>query len=152
MLLSFSPSNSTDMRFSIGNNLQIYSPHADGYAHSIMISAFCRAKLFREAKQLAKDFETTSNKYDLVILNSMLCAFCRAGEMERVMETLKKMDELAINPGYNTFHILIKYFCREKMYLLAYRTMKDMHSKGHQPVEVWCFIQVLILEWSPLYD
>ncbi|KAL5176202.1 Pentatricopeptide repeat-containing protein, chloroplastic [Glycine soja] len=111
---------------------------SDGYAHSIMISAFCRAKLFREAKQLAKDFETTSNKYDLVILNSMLCAFCRVGEMERVMETLKKMDELAINPGYNTFHILIKYFCREKMYLLAYRTMKDMHSKGHQPVEELC--------------
>ncbi|RDY01840.1 Pentatricopeptide repeat-containing protein, chloroplastic, partial [Mucuna pruriens] len=109
---------------------------SDGYAHSIMISAFCRAKLFREAKQLAKDFEATSNKYDLVILNSMLCAFCRAGEMESVMETLKKMDELAINPGYNTFHILIKYFCREKMYLLAYQTMKDMHSKGHQPVEV----------------
>lgn len=66
----------------------------------------------------------------------MLCAFCRAGEMESVMETLKKMDELAINPGYNTFHILIKYFCREKMFRLAYQTMKDMHSKGHQPVEV----------------
>lgn len=114
-----------------------------------MISALCRAKLFREAKQLAKDFETTSYKYDLVILNSMLCAFCRVGEMESVMETLKKMDELAISPSYNTFHILIKYFCREKMYLLAYRTMKDMHSKGHQPGEVWCFIQVLI--WNPLY-
>ncbi|TKY71348.1 Pentatricopeptide repeat-containing protein [Spatholobus suberectus] len=111
---------------------------SDGYAHSIMISALCRAKLFQEAKQLAKDFETTSNKYDIVILNSMLCAFCRAGEMESVMETLKKMDELAINPGYNTFHILIKYFCREKMYLLAYRTMKDMHSKGHQLVEELC--------------
>ncbi|QCD76462.1 nucleobase:cation symporter-1 [Vigna unguiculata] len=111
---------------------------SDGYAHSIMISALCRAKLFREAKQLAKDFETTSNKYDLVILNSMLCAFCRVGEMESVMETLKKMDELAISPSYNTFHILIKYFCREKMYLLAYRTMKDMHTKGHQPGEELC--------------
>ncbi|KAK7331620.1 hypothetical protein VNO80_28357 [Phaseolus coccineus] len=111
---------------------------SDGYAHSIMISALCRSKLFREAKQLAKDFETTSNKYDIVILNSMLCAFCRVGEMESVMETLKKMDELAISPSYNTFHILIKYFCREKMYLLAYRTMKDMHSKGHQPGEELC--------------
>jgi len=114
-----------------------------------MISALCRSKLFREAKQLAKDFETTSNKYDLVILNSMLCAFCRVGEMESVMETLKKMDELAISPSYNTFHILIKYFCREKMYLLAYRTMKDMHSKGHQPGEVWCLIQVTNME-SPV--
>ncbi|CAJ1963660.1 unnamed protein product [Sphenostylis stenocarpa] len=111
---------------------------SDGYAHSIMISALCRAKLFCEAKQLAKDFETTSNKYDLVILNSMLCAFCRVGEMESVMETLKKMDKLAISPSYNTFHILIKYFCRERMYLLAYRTMKDMHSKGHQPGEDLC--------------
>lgn len=152
MLLSFSSCDSPDLGFSIGNNLQIYFPHADGYAHSIMISAFCRAKLFRDAKQLAKDFETTSNKYDLVILNSMLCAFCRVGEMESVMETLKKMDELAIIPGYNTFHVLIKYFCREKMYLLAYQTMKDMHTKGHQPAEVWYFIQVLILIRRPLYD
>ncbi|XP_027330139.1 pentatricopeptide repeat-containing protein At1g10910, chloroplastic [Abrus precatorius] len=111
---------------------------SDGYAHSIMISAFCRGKLFGDAKQLAKDFETTFNKYDVVLLNSMLCAFCRAGEMESVMETLRKMDELAISPDYNTFHILIKYFCREKMYLLAYRTLEDMRSKGYQPVEEIC--------------
>ncbi|OIV91539.1 hypothetical protein TanjilG_08951 [Lupinus angustifolius] len=109
---------------------------SDGYAHSIMISAFCRAKRFTEAKELAKDFEATFNKYDLVILNTMLCAFCRAGEMESVMETLKKMDELAISPDYNTFNILIKYFSKEKMYVLAYRTMEDMHNKGYQPVEV----------------
>lgn len=101
-----------------------------------MISALCRSKLFEEAKQLANDFEATYNKYDLVMLNTMLCAYCRAGEMESVMQTLKKMDGLAISPDYNTFHILIRYFCKEKMYLLAYRTMKDMHSKGYQPAEV----------------
>ncbi|CAL0309555.1 unnamed protein product [Lupinus luteus] len=111
---------------------------SDGYAHSIMISSFCRAKRFGEAKELANDFEATFNKYDLVILNTMLCAFCRAGEMESVMETLKKMDELAISPDYNTFNILIKYFCKEKMYILAYRTMEDMHNKGYQPVEELC--------------
>ena len=43
----------------------------------IMISALCGAKLFHEAKRLVKDFETTSNKYDLVILDSMLCALYR---------------------------------------------------------------------------
>ena len=75
----------------------------------------------------------------------MLCAFCRACEMESVMETLRKMDELAISPDYNTFNILIKYFCRKNMYLLAYRTTMDMHSKGYQPAEVRCFIVVLIL-------
>ncbi|CAI8591520.1 unnamed protein product [Vicia faba] len=111
---------------------------SDGYAHSIMISAFCRAKLFQEAKQLAKDFQTTFNKYDVVIMNSMLCAFCRVGEMDSVMETLRKMDELAISPDYNTFNILIKYFCSKNMYLLAYRTVEDMHSKGYQPTEELC--------------
>ncbi|KAJ0021397.1 hypothetical protein Pint_31641 [Pistacia integerrima] len=113
-----------------------YIPPADGYAHSIMISAFCRSELFEEAKQLAKDFEAKFDKYDLVLLNTMLCAYCRAGEMESVMHVMKKMDELAISPDYNTFHTLIKYFCKEKLYLLAYRTMVDMHSKGYQPEEV----------------
>ncbi|PKI74837.1 hypothetical protein CRG98_004609 [Punica granatum] len=107
------------------------SVKSDGYAHSIMISAFCRDGLLDEAKLLAKDFEIGYNRYDLVILNSMLCAYCRVGEMESVMQTLKKMDELAISPDGNTFHILIKYFCKEKLYLLAYKTMVDMHSKGH---------------------
>jgi pentatricopeptide repeat protein len=75
--------------------------------------------------------------------------------MESVMETLRKMDELAISPDYNTFNILIKYFCRKNMYLLAYRTMEDMNSKGYQPAEVHYFINILmclyeILEWLNL--
>ncbi|XP_015893655.2 pentatricopeptide repeat-containing protein At1g10910, chloroplastic [Ziziphus jujuba] len=111
---------------------------SDGYSYSIMISAFCRDGLLEEAKQLAKDFETTYDKYDLVMLNTMICAYCRAGEMESVMGMLKKMDELAISPDYNTFHILIKYFCKEKLYLLAYRTMEDMHKKGYQVEEEIC--------------
>lgn len=113
----------------------------DGYAHSIMISAFCRGGLLEEAKLLAKDFEATYDRYDIVILNTMLCAYCRAGEMESVMQMLRKMDDLAISPDYNTFHILIKYFYKEKLYLLCYRTLEDMHRKGHQPEEVkLCYI------------
>lgn len=111
---------------------------SDGYAHSIMISGFCRGGFFEEAKQLAKDFEATFDRYDLVMLNTMLCAYCRAGEMESVMEMLKKMDQLAISPDSKTFHILIKYFSKEKLYLLAHRTMVDMHSKGHQLDEELC--------------
>lgn len=117
---------------------------ADGYSYSIMISAFCRGGLLEEAKQLAKDFEARYDKYDLVMLNTMLCAYCRAGEMESVMEMLKKMDELAISPDYKTFHILIKYFCKEKLYLLAYRTMMDMQNKGHQLDEVCSFLSLPI--------
>ncbi|XP_057978116.1 pentatricopeptide repeat-containing protein At1g10910, chloroplastic [Malania oleifera] len=111
---------------------------SDGYSHCIMISAFCRGKLFEEAKQLAEEFETMYYKYDVVTLNTMLCAFCRAGEMECVMRTLRKMDELAITPDRKTFHILAKYFCKEKLYLLAYQTLADMHSKGHQLEEELC--------------
>ena len=101
-----------------------------------MISAFCRGGLLEEAKQLARDFEATYDRYDLVMLNTMLCAYCRAGEMESVMQMLRKMDELAICPDYNTFSILIKFFCKERLYLLAYQTMEDMGSKGHHPEEV----------------
>lgn len=101
-----------------------------------MISAFCHVGLLQEAKQLISDYEANYQKYDVVILNSMLCAYCRAGEMDNVMKMMKKMDELAISPDWNTFHILIKYFCSEKLYILAYRTMEDMHKKGHQVEEV----------------
>ncbi|KAK4401949.1 Pentatricopeptide repeat-containing protein, chloroplastic [Sesamum angolense] len=107
----------------------------DGYSYSIMISALCRGGLIEEAKQLACEFEIKYDKYDVVILNSMLGAYCRSGEMENVMKLMKKMDESAISPDWNTFHILIKYFCKEQLYLLAYRTMADMHRKGHQPEE-----------------
>lgn len=101
-----------------------------------MISALCRGKLVDEAKQLASEFEMKYDKYDVVILNSMLCAYCRSGEMENVMKMMKKMDESAISPDWSTFKILIKYFCKEQLYLLAYRTMEDMYRKGHQPLEV----------------
>ncbi|KDO40643.1 hypothetical protein CISIN_1g045403mg [Citrus sinensis] len=103
-----------------------------------MISAFCRGGCFEEAKQLARDFEAKYDKYDVVLLNSMLCAYCRTGDMESVIHVMRKLDELAISPDYNTFHILIKYFRKEKMYMLAYRTMVDMHKKGHQPEEELC--------------
>lgn len=109
-----------------------------------MISAFCRGGCFEEAKQLAGDFEAKYDKYDVVLLNSMLCAYCRTGDMESVMHVMRKLDELAMSPDYNTFHILIKYFCKEKMYMLGYRTMVDMHGKGHQPEEV-CHINLLLL-------
>lgn len=109
---------------------------ADGYAHSIMISAFCRAGNLEDAMKLARDYEALYNKYDVVIMNVLLCAYCRAGDMDCVMQILRKMDKLAINPDQITFRILIKYFCKEKLYLLAYRTLQDMRSKGHQLQEV----------------
>lgn len=101
-----------------------------------MISAFCRSGLLEEAKELVCQVEAKYKSYDVIMLNTMLCAYCRVGEMENVMKMLKRMDELAITPDWNTFHILIKYFCKEKIYMLAYQTLEDMHRKGHQPEEV----------------
>ncbi|KAK9070998.1 hypothetical protein SSX86_009566 [Deinandra increscens subsp. villosa] len=110
----------------------------DGYSHSIMISAFCRYGLLDDAKQLASEFEAKYEKYDVVVSNTMLCAYCRTGEMENVMNLMKKMDKLAINPDRNTFHILIKYFVKEKLYMLAFKTLQDMHNRGQQPDEEIC--------------
>ncbi|KAJ9538047.1 hypothetical protein OSB04_030780 [Centaurea solstitialis] len=110
----------------------------DGYAYSIMISAFCRYGLPDEATQLASEFEAKYEKYDVVIMNTMLCAYCRTGEMENVMKLMQKMDKLAINPDRNTFHILIKYFVKEKLYMLAYKTLQDMHNRGQRPDEELC--------------
>lgn len=103
-----------------------------------MISALCRSGQLKEAKQLAKDFEASYAKYDLVMLNTLLRAYCNAGDMENVMQMMRKMDELSISPDWNTFHILIKYFCKEKLYHLAYRTIEDMNKRGHQLDEVIC--------------
>ena len=73
---------------------------ADGYAQSIMISALCRGGLFEDAKHLAGHLEAKFGKYDLVLLNTMRCAYCRSGEMENVMHIMRKLDELAISPDY----------------------------------------------------
>ncbi|CAL9186201.1 pentatricopeptide repeat-containing protein At1g10910, chloroplastic-like [Musa acuminata AAA Group] len=121
---------------------------SDGYSYSIMISALCRSGLLKEAKQLAKDFEAKYDRYDLVMLNTLLRAYCNAGDMESVMQMLKKLDELSISPDWNTFHILIKYFCREKLYHLAYRTTEDMYGKGHQLNEELCSSLILQLGQS----
>ncbi|XP_076926286.1 pentatricopeptide repeat-containing protein At1g10910, chloroplastic-like isoform X2 [Bidens hawaiensis] len=110
----------------------------DGYSYSIMISALCKHGLLDDAKQLASEFEAKYDKYDVVISNTMLCAYCRTGEMENVMNLMKKMDELAINPDRNTFHILIKYFVKEKLYMLAFKTLQDMHNRGQRPDEEIC--------------
>ncbi|KAH9625210.1 hypothetical protein KSS87_003590 [Heliosperma pusillum] len=114
------------------NQMKDRQVRSDGYSHSIMISAFCRTGRLEKAKKLARDYEAMYSKYDLVILNVLLCAYCRAGDMENVMHIMRKMDTLAINPDHKTFQILIKYFIKEKLYLLAYRTLQDMHTKGHQ--------------------
>ena len=103
-----------------------------------MISALCRSGQLKEAKELAKDFEASYAKYDLVMLNTLLRAYCNAGDMENVMQMMRKMDELSISPDWNTFLILIKYFCKEKLYHLAYRTIEDMNKRGHQLDEVIC--------------
>ncbi|XP_042461608.1 pentatricopeptide repeat-containing protein At1g10910, chloroplastic isoform X1 [Zingiber officinale] len=121
---------------------------SDGYSYSIMISALCRDGSLNEAKELAKDFEKKFDKYDLVIVNNLLRAYCNAGDLESVMHMLKKMDGLSINPDWNTFHILIKYFCREKLYHLAFKTIEDMNGKGHQLNEELCSSVILQLGQS----
>lgn len=117
----------------------------DGYAYSIMISALCRSGSLQEARQLAKDFEADYAKYDLVMLNTLLRVYCNAGDMDSAMQMLKKMDELKISPNWNTFQILIRYFCRERLYHLAYQTAEDMHRKGHQLDEELCTSLILQL-------
>ncbi|KAH7686438.1 HCP-like protein [Dioscorea alata] len=117
----------------------------DGYSYSIMISALCRSGQLKEAKQLAKDFEASYAKYDLVMLNTLLRVYCNAGDMENVMQMMRKMDELSISPDWNTFHILIKYFCKEKLYHLAYRTIEDMNKRGHQLDEELCSVLIVQL-------
>ncbi|PKA56305.1 Pentatricopeptide repeat-containing protein [Apostasia shenzhenica] len=117
----------------------------DGYAYSIMISAFCRAGLFKEARDLAKEFDASNEKCDLVMLNTLLRAYCNSGDMDSVMKMLRKMDELTILPDWNTFQILTKYFCRENLFHLAYRTVEDMNSKGHQLDEELCTSLILKL-------
>lgn len=109
-----------------------------------MISALCKHGLLDDATQLASEFEATYEKYDVVISNTMLCAYCRTGEMECVMNLMKRMDELAISPDRTTFHILIKYFVKEKLYMLAFKTLQDMHNRGQQPDEVILFFSVFI--------
>lgn len=102
-----------------------------------MISALHRGGHHEESKQLAKEFESENGSYDLVTLNTSLRTYCSTNDMESVMRMLKKMDELNISPDNITFNTLIRYFCNSKVYHLAYKTVEDMHTKGHQLNEVF---------------
>uniref|UniRef100_A0A0E0C3J1 Pentacotripeptide-repeat region of PRORP domain-containing protein n=1 Tax=Oryza meridionalis TaxID=40149 RepID=A0A0E0C3J1_9ORYZ len=103
-----------------------------------MISALHRGGYREESKQLAKEFEAKNATYDLVMLNTSLRAYCSTNDMESVMIMLRKMDESNISPDAITFNTLIRYFCMAKVYHLAYKTIQDMHTKGHQLNEELC--------------
>uniref|UniRef100_A0A0D3EQ70 Pentacotripeptide-repeat region of PRORP domain-containing protein n=1 Tax=Oryza barthii TaxID=65489 RepID=A0A0D3EQ70_9ORYZ len=124
-----------DVQYLVPNNtLSVYY----GYAFSIMISALHRGGYREESKQLAKEFEAKNATYDLVMLNTSLRAYCSTNDMESVMIMLRKMDESNISPDAITFNTLIRYFCMAKVYHLAYKTIQDMHTKGHQLNEELC--------------
>lgn len=55
---------------------------------------------------MSEEFEAKYDKYDIVILNTILYTYFRIGEKENVMRIMRKMDEIT------------------------------MHRKGHQPMEV----------------
>ncbi|CAN6457204.1 unnamed protein product [Victoria cruziana] len=122
----------------IFQDMKMKGVKSDGYSHSVMISACCRHGLIEDAKQLAEEFEGNNYKYDLVMLNTLLRTYSQAGEKEHVMKVLRRMDDLMISPDWNTFQILIKYFYKQKMYSLAFRTVEDMYRKGHQLDEELC--------------
>uniref|UniRef100_A0A0E0FN72 Pentacotripeptide-repeat region of PRORP domain-containing protein n=1 Tax=Oryza nivara TaxID=4536 RepID=A0A0E0FN72_ORYNI len=124
-----------DVQYLVPNNtLSVYY----GYAFSIMISALHRGGYREESKQLAKEFEAKNATYDLVMLNTSLRAYCSTNDMESVMIMLRKMDESNISPDAITFNTLTRYFCMAKVYHLAYKTIQDMHTKGHQLNEELC--------------
>ncbi|XP_062213356.1 pentatricopeptide repeat-containing protein At1g10910, chloroplastic [Phragmites australis] len=120
------------------NEMKEKGVKSDGYAFSIMISALHRGGHRQESKQLAKEFEAENATYDLVMLNTSLRAYCSTNDMESVTSMLKKMDELNISPDNITFNTLIRYFGNAKVYHLAYKTIEDMHTKGHQLNEELC--------------
>ncbi|BAF05257.2 Os01g0559500 [Oryza sativa Japonica Group] len=120
------------------NDMKEKGVKSDGYAFSIMISALHRGGYREESKQLAKEFEAKNATYDLVMLNTSLRAYCSTNDMESVMIMLRKMDESNISPDAITFNTLIRYFCMAKVYHLAYKTIQDMHTKGHQLNEELC--------------
>ncbi|KAJ1283865.1 hypothetical protein BS78_03G160000 [Paspalum vaginatum] len=120
------------------NEMKQKGVKSDGYAFSIMISALHRGGHHQESKQLAKEFEVDNASYDLVMLNTSLRTYCSTNDMESVMKMLKKMDDLNISPDNITFNTLIRYFCNAKVYHLAYKTIEDMHTKGHQLNEELC--------------
>ncbi|CAL4949239.1 unnamed protein product [Urochloa decumbens] len=125
------------------NEMKDKGVKSDGYAFSIMISALHRGGHHQESKQLAKEFEDQNASYDLVMLNASLRTYCSTNDMESVMRMLKKMDELNISPDNITFNTLIRYFCNAKVYHLAYKTIEDMHAKGHQlNEELCCYVMV----------
>ncbi|CAD5312365.1 unnamed protein product [Arabidopsis thaliana] len=113
-----------------------------GYAENempycMLMDGLSKAGKLEEARSIFDDMKGKGVRSDGYANSIMISALCRR-EMESVMRMMKKMDEQAVSPDYNTFHILIKYFIKEKLHLLAYQTTLDMHSKGHRLEEELC--------------
>lgn len=53
------------------------------------------------------------------------------------MKMSKRMHGMVITHERNVFYVLIKYFCEEKICMLAYQALEVMHMNGHQPETVF---------------
>ncbi|KAG8044992.1 hypothetical protein GUJ93_ZPchr0008g13495 [Zizania palustris] len=113
-----------------------------------LLKVYSKSRLFDKARELLTELEASGFTQDEMPYCILIDGLVKGGKICEAMMLFNEMKEKSVQSDGYAFSIMISalhrgaqmtwYFCKGKVYHLAYKTIEDMHTKGHQLNEELC--------------